>query len=133
MKLKSYDAVNLPNARTTAPKIGINCKSGAIRFNQIACDQIGLQPGQLVKFHNDEAEPMDWYLEIVKKDGFVIREKSKSALAEGGLIIQSTSLTRLIFDSVAFEGNSGSITVGKESVDFEKRKLWPLITAALKN
>jgi hypothetical protein len=131
MKLKTFSPENLPSARNLKPAIGLNHKSGTLRFNSAFVEKLGIKPDCLVQYHQDEEEPSDWYIEIVKKDGFVLREKSGQTGA-GGLVMQSTALVRRIFDSIAYTGLAGNISAG-DPVQHSGKKLWPLITVALVN
>ena len=131
MKLKTFSPENLPNSRSLKPVIGLNQKSGTLRFNSAFVEKLGLKPDSMVQYHQDEDEPSDWYIEIVKKDGFILREKSGQTGA-GGLVMQSTALVRKIFDSISFIGLAGNISAG-EQVQVAGKKLWPLITIALVN
>ena len=131
MKLKTYNPEELPSARLTTPVIGLSSKSGTFRFNPTAVEKLGLKANNQIMIHQDEENPADWYLEIVKEKGFLARKKKTTG--EFGLLIQSCPLVRKIFDSVDCKKISGSILIGSEPIKFEKRTLWPLITAKLVN
>ena len=129
MKLKSFSPENLPNQRVSKPQIGLNQTNGTVRFNKAVVEQIAIDDKDQVKFHQDEEEPGDWYVEVVKENGFPLRSKS-SATGEGGLVLQSTALVRKIFDSINYNFVSGNVTVG-EPVKNNKQLLFPLITSQL--
>lgn len=130
MKLKTFNLTNTPSVgRTQLPQIGVNIKSGLIRINKAACELMQLEGTHQIAFLQDEAEPGDWYLEIVKKDGFPVRGK----INQPGLFAQSTTIVRNIFDSMSYIKLSGIIRIAKEPVKLDKRLLWPLLTTNLKN
>lgn len=129
MRLATFNISNLPNMRVQKPNIGVNQKSGTVRINGAAVDRMKLKENMQVQFHHDEDNAGDWYLEIVKDNGFLLRKKSVTG--EHGLVTQSCALVRKIFDSINFEGISGQILIGAEPVKDGDKKLWPLITSSL--
>jgi hypothetical protein len=132
MKLKTFNILNVPNQRRqSAAMIGCNKKSGTFRFNEAAVLKMGLKNHNLIDFHQDEDDTEAWYLEVVKKDGFVLR--FKNSVSPKGLVTQSSIMARTIFESVKCTKASGHIKIGAEAIKFEKRILWPLITASLVN
>lgn len=130
MKLKTFNLSNTPSAgRTQLPQIGVNIKSGLIRINKAACELTKLAAADQLVFLQDEDEPGDWYLEIVKKDGFPLRVKEN----QPGMFSQSVSIVRNIYVSMEYKKLSGIIRIAKEPVKLDKRLLWPLLTTNLKN
>lgn len=128
MKLKEYNSENCVSlGRTHSPSISINTKTGLIRISVSAANLIGLADGDQVKFHQDEEEESDWYLEKVPSGGFAIREHT------GSMIFNNTSLTRKIADSVEFQDKTGKCLVAGKPTEFQKRKLWGVLTSTLRN
>ena len=78
----------------------------------------------------DEDDPENWYLQVVKSDGFVLREKQSGNYKN--LVFASTALVRLVFESVAYEGKSGRVLIG-EPIKHGKATLHTLITLKLRN
>lgn len=134
MKLKEFNAENLVVQRTTTPSIGINCKTGLFNFNKAAVEQMGLKSNDQIVVHQDEEDQSCWYLErLNSKDtrkGFTIREKSN---VTAGLLFNNVALAKLISESVAFTGKSGRLLVAGQPTEFNKKKLWGIITSSLRN
>lgn len=129
MKFKTFNTTNVINAREQKPSIGINSKVGLFNFNKAACESIGLKDGDQVQFHQNEDDETEWFLEKVKKDGFILREKTN---VTSGLLFNSTALARKIFDSVTYTGVGGKVIVG-ENVTVDKKIFHTLVTASLRN
>ena len=129
MKLTTFNTTNIPNARKQTANIGVNQKSGTLRINGAAVERMKLKENMQVQFHHDDENKGDWYLEIVKHDGFLLRKKTVTG--EHGLVTQSCALVRKIFESIKFEGASGQILIAAEPVKDGDKKLWPLITSSL--
>jgi len=131
MKLKTFNTINVASlsSKIQKPFIQVNAKTGLFNINNAACELMGLKDNDMIQFHQSEEEPSDWYLEQVKKDGFVIRNKEN--VGKGNLF-NSTKICRMIFDSIAYEGKSGRIYIG-EQITVNKQKLWTLITSSLVN
>lgn len=83
----------------------------------------------MVQFLQDAGDESIWYMEKVKKDGFTLRHNSNLSK---GCFFNNTAMVKLVFTSVVFEKQSGRLPLGEE-VTFEKRKLYTLITAGLRN
>ena len=129
MQLTTFNTKNIPNARKQTANIGVNQKSGTLRINGAAVERMKLKENMQVQFHHDDESKGDWYLEIVKQDGFLLRKKSVAG--EHGLVTQSCAQVRKIFESIDFEGISGQILIAAEPVKDGDNKLWPLITSSL--
>lgn len=130
MKLKVYNTTSLPPQRITTPFIHLNVKTGVIRFNENICKQLELKAGTQVQLLQDQSDETIWYLELVKKDGFLLSDiKSRTS---PGIFFCSCPLIRHVFDSVAFTERSGRLLIG-EAVKMDKRTLHTLITGSLRN
>jgi hypothetical protein len=134
MKLKEFNAENTTTLRgagvNATPKIGLNTKVGLFNFNKPACELMGLKKGDQIIIHQDEEDPENWFLEKVKQKGFTLRDKEN---VTKGLLFNNTTLARAIGASVSFTGQSGRILIAGKPTEFEKRKLWGLLTSSLKN
>jgi hypothetical protein len=133
MKLKEFNVENTVSERYTpvqVPALGINVKSGLFRLNKAAAELIGAKVDELVVLHQDEEEPTDWYIEKVKEKGFKLRFKDNVG---SGLFFNSAPLAKAIADSVEFNGKGGKVLVAGKPTDFQKRKLFGLLTGGLKN
>lgn len=133
MKLQTFNTKNCQSSsgRQSKPSIGLNTKNGVFRLNKSACELIGLKEKHSITFHHDEESEGDWYLEIVKEDGFELRPQNKTI--NNVLVFNSSTLARKIAESVAFEKETGTIYLPKSPVKHDKRTLWPLLTASLRN
>jgi hypothetical protein len=129
MKLKTFNTTNVTSNRSFSPSIGVNSKTGLFNINPSACEKIGLKEGTCVQFHQDEDDPENWYLEIVKDNGFTLR---KNENITKGTFLNCSYIARKIFDSVGYIEMSGRLKIG-ETVTIGKRDLVTLITAGLRN
>ena len=131
MKLKTFNTTNIQafGKANTKPYLQINSGTGLISINKQASDLIGIKDGSQVQFHQSEETPSDWFIEVVKDAGFIVRTKDSY---EDRCVFNSTKLARLIFDSVEFTGKGGRVYLGEE-VKNGKQKLFTLITASLVN
>jgi hypothetical protein len=131
MKLKEFNADNCASAPGgKSPTVALNTKTGLFRINKEACVLMDLSANDQIKFHQDEEEEGDWYIEKVKEGGFVLREKETITK---GLIFCSSHLAKKIAESVSFSGQSGNCLVAGKPTEFQKRKLFGLLTATLRN
>jgi hypothetical protein len=129
MKLKTYNTTNIQTLsnQLRKPYLQVNTTTGLFNINKEAAELIGAGDGDQIQFHQDEDEPLDWYIEKVKKDGFVIRFKENVGK---GFLFNSSKLARKIFDSVNCTEKSGRIFIGEEIIE-GKQKLFTLVTAHL--
>jgi hypothetical protein len=68
---------------------------------------LNVEEGDQVEFINDP-DADRWYVSKVQKNGFVLKAKKDSMSAE----FSRTTLIKVIFDSISFTGNYGSVTIG---------------------
>jgi hypothetical protein len=131
MKLKEFNTENCTGlrTRTSAPAITVDTKTGCNRINGAASELIGLSDGDQVKFHQDEDEEGDWYMEKVKDGGFELRKGP----AGSTLLFNNVKLSKKIAESVAFEGRSGKCLIAGKPTEFQKRKLFGVLTSGLRN
>lgn len=130
MKLKTFNTTNVQSfGRAQAAFISISSTTGLFTLNKASAELIGAKDGTMIQFHQSEDEPTDWYIEVVKEDGFQIRTSSKIGQ---GFLFNSSKLAHIIFDSVAYTGKGGRVYVG-ESIKPGKQTLFTLITARLIN
>jgi hypothetical protein len=129
MKLKEFNTENCCKmGRTTIPSINIDTKVGTVRLNKSASALMGISNADQVKFHQDEDEPGDWYIEKVKNGGFEVRE-----VANGAMVFNNTAICKKIAESVEFSGRSGKCLVAGKPTELKGRTLWGVITRTLNN
>lgn len=128
MKLKAFNTTNIATSKVTAPYIQVNTVTGLFNINKSAADKIGLKDNDLIQFLQDEEQPDEWYIEKVKENGFQVRYKENVG---GGLLFNSTILSRLIFKSVNCEMKSGRIYLGEKTDNMRGRNVFNLVTASL--
>ncbi len=127
MKLKTYNSNSTAcKIKSTKPFLTFG-KNGVIRINALAAQQWALKPSDQLQFHQDEEDPVNWYVEVVKKDCFPVRTCS----AGNGFLFNASQLKQLLFQSINYTGDSGRIYIG-ETIDHQKSKLHTLLTAKLK-
>lgn len=125
MKLKIYTrdaASRMPGI----PKIRV-AKSGLITINPGAAERIGIKLGDIISLAQDEERPKDWYLNVNGDPaGYKCRVDKNKSFAFNSVPITTTVLKSLGQDA------SISIAVGAESIEFDGKIFWPLITAGIK-
>jgi hypothetical protein len=133
MKLKEFNSENCisSTSRVSAPTIMLDTKTGGFRLNKAAVNHLALKAGAQVKFHQDEDNPDEWYVEVVKEKGFVLR--AGTGANKECLTFNNAKLAREICDSVAYTGRSGRVLIAGQPTPVEKRKLFGLLTSGLKN
>lgn len=132
MKLREFNPENCISVsqRKGQASISIDTKVGCNRITKAACETLGLKAGDCIVFHQDETDTENWYLEKVKSGGFELRENDKIT---SGLLFNSVALARKIAESVDFTERSGRILIAGQPTDFQKKKLFGLITSSLRN
>jgi len=137
MALKTYTPAVCIAARSSAPSISINVKSGLFNINPAALELMGIDisvGGGKLKFHNDDESPADWYISVAPAhdtDSFELRVNGKLGK---GLYFNNVTLAKAITGSVDFEEASCRVAIAKEPTDLEGvGKVWVMITAGLKN
>lgn len=130
MKLKVFNTTNVQQLREVSktPFLQVNLKTGLFNINKAACELIGLSHNDQVQFMQDEDDAEKWYIEKVKSDGFIIREKENVGT---GKLFNSTTIARLIFSSVNCEYKSGRILLGEKVTSLKGRTVYELVTASL--
>lgn len=132
MKLKTFNPLTTPVARgqhTKAPSIHVNIKTGLFTLNKTAAELIGVIDGNMVQIHQNEDDPQEWFIEKVKKDGFIVRANSKEGIVFSYLFNNAT-IARMIFQAMKTDKTSGRVIVGEE-VKVDGHKLFTLVTASL--
>lgn len=130
MKLKEFNPENSGIVRAgLSPRIRVNKKSGLFGINASGCSLMELGNEDFIVIVQDEESPTDWYLEKVKKHGFSVRAKSPET--NNGLWFNSCGIAKLIFLSVGFEDNSGTVLIGGTPTKIGDRVLWGLLTNRL--
>lgn len=127
MKLKTFNIKTAPASRAKAASVRINAKAGLFNFSKDAFDLMVLKPGDQIQVHQDESAPDCFYLEQVKEDGFVLREKTGAGAASGGGIFNSTTVAREIQSAHAIPENAFKMLIAGKPTEEAKRKLWGLL------
>lgn len=115
MKLKKFTPETTPTLRAGSeiPTLHMNYSSGVLTLNRGACEKLNIQPGDQVVLHQDEDEPQDWYLQVVKSGGFALRCKTGESYP---LAFNNATLIRQVIDSVAYDVPEGVETETPKSV-----------------
>lgn len=128
MKLKIFNQANAgSNVRASKPFFTFS-KHGSVSITREAARILGIKANDQVQFYQDEDVPENWYVGIVKKDGFVVRQMT----SDTGLVFNAANVKRLLFDSVNYVGNTGRVYIG-EKIEFQKQTLYTLVTGFLRN
>lgn len=130
MKLKVFNTTNVKvlNKKEPVPFLQVNNKVGLFNLNKTLSELLELKHNDQVQFMQDEEEPERWFIEKVKADGFVVREKENMGK---GVLFNSMGLARLIFQSVKCEYKSGRILLGEKVTSLKNRTVYELVTASL--
>lgn len=121
MKLKEFNTENVKHERAGTPSISVNCKAGLFSFSKAAAKLIGIKDKGQVVFLQDEDEKENWYLEVVKENGFEVRLKNS---VTAGLFFNSCSLAHKVTGMAT--GNRRYLIAGQPTIEKE-RTLWGLI------
>lgn len=128
MKLKTFNPETTPNVRVAnaTPHMSINLKSGVFSLNSALCTLLKVKHGDFVILHQDEAEPVDWFIQKVKSDGYTLRGKDG---IEAPLCFNNTALSKIMLDCIEFPENTTNIKfrVTNEATEFEKDKIYGIL------
>lgn len=133
MKLKEFNTENSVSHRghkNGPPSLGITFSSGLVTINKAAAELLSLKAGDQVVILQDADEETDWYLEKVKTKGFPLRQMKEG---NGSLLFNNAHVTKIMADSMTFTGKSGRILIAGQPTKLDKRNLWALLTAGLRN
>ena len=83
--------------------------------------------GDMVQLVQDEDDLKAWYIEVVKKDGFIVKKYSHSS----AFTFNSARIVREIFTACGTYEQYHRCPIG-EPVYLGSRELWSIITAAIK-
>lgn len=89
-KLSPSTTASLPRDGKAMLSIGFG--PGVFSFNKQACEQLGITAGCACQLHQDEDEPMNWYVSFVEEDGFILRDNNKVSQ----LVFNSASIAHQI-------------------------------------
>lgn len=131
MNLKEYNPINskpVATPRAHPASLRIDTKTGRFIFNKTASELIGLKDKCQIVILQDEQEPEDWYLEIVKVSGFVIRNRER----QSEYVFNNTVIARMIADSVGYTARNGRMLIAGKPTKIGDRLLWGILTINLK-
>lgn len=131
MKLKEYNPENskpvaIPRAHPAT--LRIDTKTGRFIFNKTASELIGLKDKYQVVIYQDEQEPEDWYIEVVKGGGFVLSGRER----QGECVFNNTVIARKIAESVGYTARNGRMLIAGKPTKIGDRLLWGILTINLK-
>lgn len=131
MNLKEYNPANskpVATPRAHPASIRIDTKTGRFIFNKTAAELIGLKDKCQVVIHQDEQEPEDWYLEVVKTNGFIISNRER----QGEYVFNNTVIARKVAESVGYTARNGRMLIAGKPTKIGDRLLWGILTINLK-
>lgn len=82
-----------------------------------------VKDGSCIAIHQDNENPADWYLEVLKADGIKLREKDTN-----GLLFNCTSAIQSMMDEFSWEGVSMSCKISLTPNEETGVKLWCILT-----
>jgi hypothetical protein len=133
MNLKEFNIENCKPSRglKTSPPAAVSMSTdkGLFILNKEAVALIGLSDKIMVVVHQDEDNPEDWYLELVKEKGFLIRVCRKWSQCK----FNNVKVARKIAESVGFKGKTGRMLIAGQPTEIGNRTLWGILAINLKN
>jgi hypothetical protein len=132
MKLKEYNPANskpVATPRAHPASLRLDTKTGRFLFNKTASELMGLKDKCKIVILQDENEPEDWYLEVVKDRGFVISSRDRQSES----VFNNTVIARKIAESVGYNGRNGRMLIAGQPTIIGDRTLWGILTINLKN
>ena len=128
MKLRVINRNNKPRIdRAEKPFLYIS-KTGLISLNKSLVDLLKLDIGDQIQFLQDEEDPQTWYLEVVNKDGFVLRDAHQKVKR---LLTNSSVVVTTLFESFDELPRNVRLPIG-EPITLQGRRFYTLITFAIK-
>jgi hypothetical protein len=131
MKLKSFNYNNVPVGYGRKPILYINVETGAFRFNVSASQLIGIGGAKRVSIHQDEDKTEDMYVSLDMR-GFPVRVDAPKDNENMAYVFKNKALAETLFADLTNNSKSLRVPIGREPVNIDGTKYWPLITAALK-
>lgn len=134
MTLKAFGPDTVMSYLPETPCINVH-RNGPFTMNPTIAKAMGIKEGVHVRLFQDESNPADWYLAVVKDSakGFKVRVK-QDVKGTKRVVFQSTATARLLFASIEQSHlTSGTMLVGCEStLSMDGMDLFPIITSSLK-
>jgi hypothetical protein len=134
LKLKCYNLKNSSKVRKSNPTIWFHRK-GLMHLSKKTIDMINFKDGDRIEFHQNEAEPGEWYIcKSIDGDGFLLKEKKQ----QGKYLSLSTcsaGVVRSIMKSMNLDPDdvrSLSCKVSSRPVTHGGKSLYCLITSDAK-
>jgi len=114
MKRKVWNKDSVPETRVTGLYIRVAPKSGTITLSKDLAELIK-KPG--INFVQDEARPLDWFIEpSAETSAFLIRSKSNAKM-QSGYVVQNSAICREILKSSKLKLESTRFMVAAEFTD----------------
>lgn len=128
MELIIYDQPG--RSISTTPQISFN-NTGGVTFNRPMVEFLGLKAGEHVAFAQDPNDPVNWYV-YKASTGFKTR-----ASKANNLVFNAAEICKRILDGKKVDRPAAQkswtvrLKIGKEPIDYQGHKLYPIITAPL--
>lgn len=132
MNLKEYNHKNCEpqRGRKDIPaSISMSTEKGLFTFNKPAAELINVCEKDKVVVYQDEEEPENWYIEVVKDRGFPVRYNKRWENYK----FNNVKVARKIAESVCFSGKTGRMLIAKQPTKIGDRTLWGILTISLNN
>ncbi len=134
MTLKAYGPDTVMSYLPETRCINVH-RNGPFTMNPATAKAMGIKEGMYVRLFQDEHNPGDWYLAVVKDSarGFKVRVKEDSKGTKR-VVFQSMATARQLFASIEKPDlTSGTMLVGREfTLGMDGMDLYPIITSSLK-
>jgi hypothetical protein len=129
MKFKVYNTQTvIRGGRETKPFISFSIKTGLISINKTAIILLGIKKGDKIQFLQDPDDLTNWFVQIVKENGFITRHNSSGDMLE----LSCKKIANEIHETV---GKPDKIRIRvplAPSTNIDGLELFPLITLAAK-
>jgi hypothetical protein len=123
MDLVSFTKETVPVTRRGPAFISFSRKA-ASSISKTAAVMMDMEAGSLIGIHQDKDEPENWYVSLAE-DGFELRTNSSGQC----IIFNNAALANMLLDYLEIPGERVTFLIGKEPVEEDGVKYWPILTA----
>lgn len=124
MKLITFDTSNIIDQKRGDATIHFTT-GGAATLSKTAVENMNLQAGEMLAFHQDEENPEDWYISL-SEDGFLLRQDKNET---SRLKFNSSILCKMILSNLEIDSKGVAFFIGSEpTIDEDEVAYWPIIT-----
>ena len=117
----------LPKTQPVQPLLPVHDPSvrvdeDGLVFNREAAELIGISPSSRVVIVQEESNPINMYVQVVRTAGYPLHKKNKR------LLLHSHSLARRILNNATVEGSKAVFRLGEPTHNITGERIVPIIT-----